>query len=105
MIVKRLLPHEEVDLAGSGWRCLLTAMKVRDRIMHPKAQTDLDVSDEEINATSEGCFWFQRVSDVEVPHLIETLRIALDRRKQARKIRSGLRRGGAVTGSCSRRTG
>jgi hypothetical protein len=92
MIVKRLLPFAETDLAGSGWRCLLAAMKVRDRIMHPKAQSDLEVSIQEVNDTAEGCYWFQRASDVEVPYLMETLRIALARRKRARKLRSGTRR-------------
>ena len=37
-----------VDASGEGWRELQLAIKVRDRLMHPKTSDDMVVSDDEL---------------------------------------------------------
>jgi len=48
----------KLDVASAGWRNLCTAMKVRDRLMHPKGIASMRVSDEEIRAAVRGYRWF-----------------------------------------------
>lgn len=36
------------DLGGREWNKLVNALKIRDRITHPKSESDLNISDEEI---------------------------------------------------------
>ena len=47
-IVKRYRPEYEVDFAHAGWANLRAAIDVRNRLVHPKALTELMVSDQEI---------------------------------------------------------
>jgi hypothetical protein len=41
----------------AGWGFLKSAIKVRDRLMHPKRERDLSVSDEELEATMKAYLW------------------------------------------------
>ena len=47
-----------LNVGGQGWQNLREAVKVRDRLMHPKEVADLQVSDAEIEATKEAFDWF-----------------------------------------------
>lgn len=47
-----------LNVTGQGWKNLCKAVKVRDRLMHPKEITDLQVSDAEIKATKTAFEWF-----------------------------------------------
>jgi hypothetical protein len=47
-----------LNLEGNGWRKLRDAVKVRNRLMHPKMITDLDVTDVEVEATKKAFDWF-----------------------------------------------
>jgi hypothetical protein len=42
------------------WGSLQRAARVRDRLMHPKRLTDLDVTDEDLLALAEGYDWYWR---------------------------------------------
>ncbi len=44
----------------SGWEALQKAAKVRNRLMHPKSASDLDVSNDDIEIVGRGLRWFQR---------------------------------------------
>lgn len=48
----------DLDLAGQGWADVQAALRVRDRLMHPKALSDLDVTDSEIRTALSGFGWF-----------------------------------------------
>lgn len=48
----------KLSLGGNGWQQLQKAVKVRDRLMHPKATTELDVTDEEVEAAKTAFEWF-----------------------------------------------
>jgi hypothetical protein len=43
---------------GQGWKNLSKAVKVRDRLMHPKEVADLQVSNEEVGAAKKAFEWF-----------------------------------------------
>lgn len=47
-----------LELGDAGWQNFQTALKVRDRLMHPKSISDLDVSDEEIRIVNHASMWF-----------------------------------------------
>ena len=48
----------ELSLGGNGWQKLQECVKVRDRLMHPKATTDLEVTDSEVEAAKLAFNWF-----------------------------------------------
>src|ERR1035441_1764804 len=47
----------ELDVSGSEWQSLRRAIKIRDRITHPKSVADLNISDEHYNDVSAGFGW------------------------------------------------
>jgi len=50
----------EIDygIGGSSWNKLIKAKNIRNRITHPKTESDMIVSDEEIVICEEVCGWF-----------------------------------------------
>lgn len=61
-IAQRLHPEHAVDYTASGWQALVESTKVRDRLMHPKSETDLDVSTDELLQAMEGFTWFAGIT-------------------------------------------
>ena len=47
----------ELDVSGSEWQSFRRAIKIRDRITHPKSISDLNISDEDYNDVSKGFGW------------------------------------------------
>jgi hypothetical protein len=47
-----------LNVGGQGWQNLREAVTVRDRLMHPKEITELQVSDAEVEATKQAFEWF-----------------------------------------------
>ena len=47
----------ELDVSGSEWQSFRRAIKIRDRITHPKSVSDLNISDEDYNDVSAGFGW------------------------------------------------
>ncbi len=45
-------------LSDDGWDQLIKASKVRDRIMHPKGKKDISITDDEVESTTKGFFWY-----------------------------------------------
>ena len=50
----------DANLFASGWVALLRAVKVRNRVTHPKCSRDLEVTDEEFQLLKQGASWFRR---------------------------------------------
>jgi hypothetical protein len=48
----------KLNLEGDGWKHLQKAVKVRDRLMHPKEITELQVTDAEVQLTKKAFDWF-----------------------------------------------
>lgn len=47
-----------LELGDDGWNKLQLAIKIRDRLMHPKAVSDFNVSDKELDNAKAAFFWF-----------------------------------------------
>lgn len=56
-IVKRYEPDYVVDFNHKGWSNLGTAVKVRNRLVHPKVLADLAVTDDEIKSSISAFYW------------------------------------------------
>jgi hypothetical protein len=48
----------EIDKGGEGWGSFKDALKIRDRITHPKNSQDLLISDEELNIVWKTINWY-----------------------------------------------
>jgi hypothetical protein len=57
-IVAALRPNCEIQFDAAGWRDLLATLDVRDRLGHPEKESDLDVTDAELEAARIGQIWF-----------------------------------------------
>ncbi|MBM3927404.1 MAG: hypothetical protein FJ335_02950 [Sphingomonadales bacterium] len=52
-----ICPNLEVDFTHRGWESLQRAIKIRDRITHPRPMRGLDVSSDELFTVKSGLFW------------------------------------------------
>jgi hypothetical protein len=57
-LVEQFCPALKVDFDVAGWADLKQAIKVRNRITHPKSLSDLDVSSADVAFSQSGLFWF-----------------------------------------------
>ncbi len=48
----------QLALGGVGWESLQKAVKIRDRLMHPKNPVELIVTDKEVEITQDAFAWF-----------------------------------------------
>jgi hypothetical protein len=51
-------PTFELDTSVNGWQQIRCMFRVRDRLMHPKAWSDIQVNDEEIINAVQSLSWF-----------------------------------------------
>jgi hypothetical protein len=56
-IAQSICPNLDVDFSVIGWKHLKDAIKMRNRITHPKNICDLAVSEKEIESAKLGFFW------------------------------------------------
>lgn len=65
------------DVDSEGWVQFLRAVRIRNRVTHPKAPEDLDISDDEVTCILDAARWFDenaaRVSGA-IPDIDESLR-------------------------------
>jgi len=47
------------DLGGQGWSALQDAIRIRDRLTHPKGDADLSVSDSDLTLVGTASGWYQ----------------------------------------------
>jgi hypothetical protein len=52
----------KLDVSGRGWQAFREAIRIRNRLMHPKLPTDLALSDSEFQAVKDAQLWFWRVA-------------------------------------------
>lgn len=50
--------QSEINYGDKGWVSFTKAIKIRDRLMHPKSVDSLDVTDDEIGIVSDALHWF-----------------------------------------------
>ena len=64
-ISERVAPSTKIDFSESGWAKLQAATALRNRLTHPKAPSDLDVSETEAEDCIAAMFWlFDETSKV-----------------------------------------
>jgi hypothetical protein len=59
ILAKAALADFSLDVSNESWQILQRALKVRDRLMHPKGPDDLSVSDDEIRDALRAFIWFE----------------------------------------------
>jgi hypothetical protein len=47
---------------GEGWSAMLTTIKIRDRLVHPKRATDMIVTDDELKTVTRAQDWFHALT-------------------------------------------
>jgi hypothetical protein len=57
-IVRRYRPKYVMDFSHVGWANLQAAVKVRNRLSHPKRLADMEVTDAELKQAFSGFYWF-----------------------------------------------
>src|SRR5690606_24252611 len=62
-IAEKLAAGVKIDFSGASWAGLQHAIKVRNRITHPKSKLDLILSDDEVQNSVSALFWL--VGEVE----------------------------------------
>ncbi|MHB1095561.1 MAG: hypothetical protein ACYC3F_05250 [Gemmatimonadaceae bacterium] len=77
-----------VETAGVGWQQLGRSVQVRDRLMHPRRPSDLDVATEEVDDSLGAALWF----DLQLKAVMQGAVCALE----ANLSNLGQNRGGAA---------
>ena len=57
---KAIQLESEIDFNSFGWKQLVEAQRVRNRVTHPKTDECLKVSDEDINTVRVGLTWYEQ---------------------------------------------
>jgi len=57
-LLARIHPEARIDFTAREWKKLLDSIDVRDRLTHPKSQSKLEVTTDEVNSAIEGLTWF-----------------------------------------------
>jgi len=89
-LAQRIDKTVEVDFGSEGWSALKATIELRNRLTHPKSQSDLEISPEDVARAWTGSLWLTRL-------VVETLtatqreleRYAIDFRDLADKLIAG----------------
>lgn len=57
---KACLSTHEVDAGGKGWQAFRDAVEIRNRLVHPKVASEMEVSNLDMLTINDGVKWFQR---------------------------------------------
>ncbi|MGQ3058740.1 MAG: hypothetical protein ACT6T0_16255, partial [Nevskia sp.] len=61
-LLQRLEPTSfKADFSSQGWRDLCEAIKIRNRVVHPKCQEDLSITDADIHICLSGFNWMTKL--------------------------------------------
>lgn len=61
-IGERIAPDSRIDFSGPEWEKAKHAVAIRNRITHPKANSDLDLSDDDLEMCLNALFWMLEVT-------------------------------------------
>ena len=59
MFARALAVDYELDVGGRGWEAFQGAVRIRNRIMHPKHVSDLEITDEELGHVHRAAAWYK----------------------------------------------
>ncbi|WNO54603.1 hypothetical protein [Stakelama saccharophila] len=60
---QKIAPELVIDFSGEGWSCLRSAIKVRNRIIHPKTGEDLLVTSKNLGDLSLALKWVLTITE------------------------------------------
>ena len=63
----------DLKVGGRGWQSFLAAIEVRNRLMHPKSESDLNVSDDELNSVQIAYRWYFAHVNLALSHHLDLL--------------------------------
>ncbi len=66
MFAKSCSQNFDIDKSGNDWQCFKNALKIRDRITHPKNIADLEITDDEMPTILNAGAWFTLIINVSV---------------------------------------
>lgn len=75
-----------LDVRGVGWQSLQRALKIRDRLMHPKKIEDLNVSDDEVREALQAWIWFENQVTLILIKVVRSLQSQRDRFRGAAQL-------------------
>ncbi|KOR90381.1 hypothetical protein [Paenibacillus solani] len=70
-IYMRNSPHYKLDLSDGGWETFNKVLKIRHRIVHPKAINDFMIADIDLEIVTKGYRWFNWVVLSALLNLVE----------------------------------
>jgi FlaG/FlaF family flagellin (archaellin) len=62
-VAEQICPKLKIDFGVTGWTDLQLAIKVRNRVTHPKSISDLQVSDGDIEISKSALLWFLELTN------------------------------------------
>ncbi len=62
-VAEQICPKLKIDFGVAGWTDLQLAIKVRNRITHPKNISDLQVSNGDIEISNSALLWFLKLTN------------------------------------------
>lgn len=89
-VAEEISPELKIDFSVSGWMDLRLALKVRNRITHPKNISDLAVSEGDIQISQSALFWILGLLDeVMTTILLASKNFLLEFAKVSEKLNNG----------------
>ena len=83
-------PELQVDFTQTGWSDLQQAIKIRNRITHPKSRSDLKISLQDIAISQAGFFWILHfITTVMESTTAVLLQYSIDLRLLVDELKSG----------------
>lgn len=77
-VAHEIAPHLEIDFNVEGWGKIKTAVKIRNRITHPKNIEDFDISNDDIQNVWDGVLWIISVIENAMIFTSEKYKIYLE---------------------------
>ncbi len=73
----------QLKIDDDGWLSFKEALKVRNRLTHPKSTDDVSVSAEDMSHAEKAAIWFVRSSDEIQRAMIEEMKVKIEAKKRA----------------------
>lgn len=74
----------KLKIDDNGWLSFKEALKVRNRLTHPKSTSDVLVSDQDMSYAENAAIWFVKSSDEVQRAMIEKMKVKIQTMKEAR---------------------
>jgi hypothetical protein len=73
----------QLKIDDDGWLSFKEALKVRNRLTHPKSTSDVSVSDQDMSYAETAAIWFVKSSHEIQRAMVEEMKVKLEAKKKA----------------------